>query len=81
MAGIHGVFDMPLDKHSTFIVDLLPETHSSLVRSDFFEISGSPASASCQFVPVSTSTTGKVFPSAKLALILSPFPLVRRHKS
>ena len=72
---------MSLDKHSMLIVDLLPETHCVLVRIDLFEISGCPASASLQFIPVTTSTTGKLFPSAKLALILSPFPLVCRHKS
>ena len=27
MAGMHREFDMPLDKHSMFIVDLLPETY------------------------------------------------------
>ena len=32
MAEIHKVFDMALDKHSMFIVDLLPETHCVLVR-------------------------------------------------
>jgi hypothetical protein len=81
MAGIHRVFDMALDKFSMLIVDLLPETYCVLVRIDLFEISGCPASASLQFIPVTTSTTGKLFPSAKLALILSPFPLVCRHKS
>jgi len=80
MAGIHRVFDMALDKFSMLIVDLLPKAHRALVHIDLFEISGCPASASLQFVPVTTSTIGKLFPGAKLALILSPFPLVCRHK-
>jgi hypothetical protein len=69
MAGIHREFDMPLDKHSTLVVDLLPETQRHLVRIHLFEISGGPASASRKFVPVTTSTTGKLFPGAKLLLI------------
>jgi hypothetical protein len=69
MAGIHRVFDMALDKYAMLIVDLLPETYCVLVRIDLFEISGCPASASLQFVPVTTSTTGKLFPGAKLLLI------------
>jgi len=32
MAEIHAVVDMALDKHSMFIVDLLPETQCILVR-------------------------------------------------
>ena len=69
MAGIHRVFDMPLDKHPLFIVDFLPETHCILVHINFFEISSGPASTTYHFVPVTTSTTRKHFPRAKLSLI------------
>jgi hypothetical protein len=31
-ARIHRVLDMPLDKHSVFIIDLLSETQSILAR-------------------------------------------------
>ena len=67
---------MSFNEIALLAIDLLPEFRCDLFGVDFFDISGAPAAASPDLIPVSSTTARQLHPMAKLPLMETALLLI-----